>query len=426
MSTIITKIHAREVLDSRGSPTVEVELFTENNIVSAIVPSGASTGIHEALELRDGDNFRYFGKGVTKAVKNINEILAEVLIGFDVCDQKRIDEKMLEVDGTANKSKLGANAILGVSLAVAKASAKAKGQFLFERFGEIAEAQGVKCSSCLLPTPMMNVINGGVHADSGLEIQEFMIMPTGAKSFKEALRMGAETFHILKNLLKKQKMTTAVGDEGGFAPRLKGNEEALKILMEAIEQAGFTGKIELAMDCAASEFYRDNKYIINNTSISVDNLIQYYQDLIQKYPIVSIEDPFAEDDFNAWQKFVVQVGNKVQVVGDDLFVTNPQRVQQGIDDALANSILIKLNQIGTVTETIETIKLGNSQKWSSVVSHRSGESEDTTIADFAVGLETGQIKTGSLSRTDRICKYNQLLRIEERLGDKAIFQGKIL
>lgn len=421
----IKDIHAREVLDSRGNPTVEVELTTENYTVSAIVPSGASTGVHEVLEMRDGDKTRYLGKGVEKAVKNVNEIIKPVLLGEDVYAQQKIDQKMLELDGTPNKSKLGANAILGVSLAVAKASAKERNQHLFERFSEIANYQGVTTDARHLPTPMMNVINGGVHADSGLEIQEFMIMPTGAESFKQALQMGAEIFHNLKKILKKKGMVTAVGDEGGFAPRLKNNEEALKTLLEAIEIAGYTGKVELALDCAASEFYENGKYSVGGKDLTSAELIDYYLDLLEKYPIVSIEDPFDEDDFEAWQKFTEKAKKKVQIVGDDLFVTNPERVQVGIEKGLANSILIKLNQIGTVTETIETIKLGNTQNWNSVVSHRSGESEDTTIADFAVGLSTGQIKTGSLSRTDRIAKYNQLLRIEERLGNKSQYQGKI-
>lgn len=421
----IKNIHAREVLDSRGNPTVEVELTTDNYTVMAIVPSGASTGVHEALELRDGDQNRYLGKGVEKAVKNVNEIIAPALIGDDIYAQQKIDQKMLDLDGTTNKSKLGANAILGVSLAVAKASAKERGMHLFERFSEIAKYQNINTNARKLPTPMMNVINGGVHADSGLEIQEFMIMPTGANSFKEALQIGAEIFHTLKKILKNRGMVTAVGDEGGFAPRLENNEAALKTLMEAVEEAGYSDKVELALDCAASEFYQDGKYNVGGLALSAEELIEYYTDLIEKYPIVSIEDPFDEDDFDAWQKFTDKVGEKVQIVGDDLFVTNPERVQMGIEKGLANSILIKVNQIGTITETIETIKLGNSQNWTSVASHRSGESEDTTIADLAVGLCTGQIKTGSLSRTDRIAKYNQLLRIEERLGNKSEYQGNI-
>lgn len=421
----IKNIHAREVLDSRGNPTIEVEVTTDNYTVSSIVPSGASTGIHEALELRDGDENRYFGKGVQKAVDNVNKIIAPALIGEDVYAQQIIDNKLLELDGTKNKSKLGANAILGVSLSVVKASAKERGQHIFERFSEVAKYMNINTEARLLPTPMMNVINGGVHADSGLEIQEFMIMPTGANSFKEALQIGAEIFHTLKKLLKKRGMVTAVGDEGGFAPRLENNEEALKILIEAIEAAGYTDKVELALDCAASEFYKDGFYEVGGRQLTAEDLIKYYTELIEKYPIISIEDPFDEDDFAAWQSFTAQIGSKVQIVGDDLFVTNPERVKMGIEQNLANSILIKLNQIGTVTETIATIKLGNSQQWTSVVSHRSGESEDTTIADLAVGLCTGQIKTGSLSRTDRIAKYNQLLRIEEGLGSKATYNGKI-
>lgn len=420
----IKKIHAREVLDSRGNPTVEVEMTTDNHTVRAIVPSGASTGVHEALELRDGGT-RYLGKGVQKAVDNVNQIIAPALIGEDVYAQQKLDQKMLEMDGTENKAKLGANAILGVSMAVAKASAKERNLRLFERYSELAKYQGINTAARLLPTPMMNVINGGMHADSGLEIQEFMILPTGAKSFKEALQMGAEIFQILKKILKAKGMVTAVGDEGGFAPRLESNEIALLTLVEAIEEAGYTGKVELALDCAASEFYKDGFYKVGGSLLTAENLIGYYANLIQKYPIVSIEDPFAEDDFPAWQSFTSKIGNKAQIVGDDLFVTNPYRVRMGIEQGLANAILIKLNQIGTVTETIETIKLGNSQDWHSVISHRSGETEDTTIADLAVGLCTGQIKTGSLSRTDRIAKYNQLLRIEEYLGTKAEYQGKI-
>jgi len=421
----ITNIHAREVLDSRGNPTVEVDVTTDNYTVSSIVPSGASTGIHEALELRDGDANRYLGKGVQKAVDNVNKIIKPVLIGEDVSAQQKIDEKLVELDGTPNKAKLGANAILGVSLSVAKVAAQERGQSLFEYYSEIAQFQGFKTEARLLPTPMMNVINGGVHADSGLEIQEFMIMPTGAQNFKQALQMGAEIFHILRKNLKKKGMVTAVGDEGGFAPRLKNNEVALQILTEAIEDAGYTGEVELALDCAASEFYENGFYKVEGMQLSANDLVNYYTNLIKNYPIVSIEDPFDEDDFDAWRNFTGQSRKKVQIVGDDLFVTNPKRVKMGIKKDLANSILIKLNQIGTVSETIETIKLGNAQKWTSVVSHRSGETEDTTIADFAVGICSGQIKTGSLSRTDRIAKYNQLLRIEEKLGNKAKYQGKI-
>lgn len=420
----IKKIHAREVLDSRGNPTVEVEMTTDNHTAKAIVPSGASTGAHEALELRDGGT-RYLGKGVQKAIDNVNNVIAPALIGEDVYAQKKIDQKMLEIDGTHNKAKLGANAILGVSMAAVRVSAQERNLQLFERYSELAQYQGINTPARLLPTPMMNVINGGMHADSGLEIQEFMIMPTGAKSFREALQMGAEVFQILKKILKNKGMVTAVGDEGGFAPRLENNEIALITLTEAIAEAGYTGKIELALDCAASEFYKDGFYKIGGSLLTAENLIGYYEKLIQKYPIVSIEDPFAEDDFPAWQSFTSLLGKQVQIVGDDLFVTNPKRVQTGIEQGLANAILIKLNQIGTVTETIETIKLGNTQNWHSVISHRSGETEDTTIADLAVGLCTGQIKTGSLSRTDRIAKYNQLLRIEEYLGTKAEYQGKI-
>ncbi len=428
MNPTITNIHAREVLDSRGNPTVEVEVYSDQCMASAIVPSGASTGVHEAIELRDGDKSRYLGKGVLKAVKNVNEVIAPALKGDDLYAQQKIDEKLLELDGTENKGNLGANAILGVSIAVMRLSAKKRKIPLYQRIQEIAEYQLGKENgkeSNLLPTPMMNIINGGQHADSGLDIQEFMIMPTGANSFSEALRMGTEIFHTLKKILSSRGFVTAVGDEGGFAPHFKKNEDAFEIIMEAIETAGHTGKIQLAMDAAASEFYKDGKYSVNGNLITGEELVDYYIKLVEKYPIISIEDSHDEDDWKSWAIMNEKLGDKVQLVGDDLFVTNKKRVQMGIEKNAANAILIKLNQIGTVTETIETINLGNKNGMNSIVSHRSGETEDTVIADFVVGMATGQIKTGSLCRSERIAKYNQLLRIEERLGENAKFQGKI-
>lgn len=428
MNPIIAKIHAREVLDSRGNPTVEVEITSSNGKMErAIVPSGASTGIHEAVELRDGDKSRYLGKGTLKAVANVNEVLAPALKGFDLFAQQKIDAKLIELDGTENKGKLGANAILAVSLAVMRLSAVERGMPLFKRVEEIARYQiGDKArTGNLLPTPMMNIINGGAHADSGLEIQEFMVMPTGAKTFAEALRMGAEIFHNLKKILASKGLSTSVGDEGGFAPHLANNESALSVIMEAIEQAGHTGKVQLAMDAAASEFYKDGMYTVDKKQLTGAELVDYYAMLAEKYPIVSIEDGFAEDDWASWALMTEKLGNKIQLVGDDLFVTNKKRVQMGIEKKAANAILVKVNQIGTVTETIETIALGNEHGMNSIVSHRSGETEDTTIADFVVGMGTGQIKTGSLCRTDRVAKYNELLRIEEMLGNEGKFQGKI-
>lgn len=430
MNPTITYIKAREVLDSRGNPTVEVEAMSSNDFyASAIVPSGASTGVHEAVELRDGDRSRYLGKGTFKAVENVNEIIAPALIGEDVFAQQKIDEKLLELDGTENKGKLGANAILGVSLVVMKLSAIERGMPLFARVNEISAYQiGEEKARDLnlLPTPMMNIINGGSHADSGLEIQEFMIMPTGAENFREALRMGAETFHALKKILSEKGLVTAVGDEGGFAPRLSTNEEALETIMTAIEKAGYKGKMKLAIDAAASEFYKDGKYTIDGKQISGEELVSYYAGLCEKYPIVSIEDGCAEDDWDAWTQLTEKIGDKVQVVGDDLFVTNKKRLEMGIEKKAGNAILIKLNQIGTVTETIDAMALAYENNMNAIVSHRSGETEDTTIADFVVGMGAGQIKTGSLCRTDRIAKYNQLLRIEEMLEEDAAFQGEIL
>jgi len=417
----IQSISARQILDSRGNPTLEVDvLLDDGNLGSAIVPSGASTGIHEALELRDGDKSKYGGKGVLKAVENVNTLIAQKIIGMETEKQREIDETMIALDGTENKATFGANAILGVSLAVAKSAALSKGMAFYEYVALLAG----KKSPTLLPTPMMNVINGGSHADSGLEIQEFMIMPTGANSFSEGLRMGTEIFHTLKNILKKRGMVTAVGDEGGFAPHLKNNEEALEVLMEAIETAGHAGKIELAMDIAASEFYKDGVYEIEGGKNSAE-LLQYLTGLQEKYPLISIEDAFAEDDWSAFAEMNAALGDKLQTVGDDLLVTNPKRIKRGIEEKSCNAVLVKMNQIGTISETIDAVLMAQKAGWNTVISHRSGESEDTSIADLAVGLEAGQIKTGSLCRSERIAKYNQLLRIEEKLGDAARYQGKI-
>lgn len=418
--SLIVEIYAREVLDSRGNPTVEVEVITENGIVgSAIVPSGASTGVHEAVELRDGDKTRYLGKGTLNAVNNVNEIIAEELIGFDVFDQVGVDRALIQIDGTENKSKLGANAILGVSMAVARAAAIESDTPLYEYIG------GVNAKT--LPVPMMNILNGGEHADNNVDIQEFMVMPAGACSFKEALRMGTEVFHNLKSVLKSKRYNTAVGDEGGFAPNLNSNEEALKTIMEAIEKAGYVaGKdIFLALDVASSEMYENGKYNFKGEGkiYSSEELVNYYCELVEKYPIISIEDGLSEDDWDGWKLLTDKIGNKVQLVGDDLFVTNYSRLNMGIEKGIANSILIKLNQIGTITETLDAIELAKTHGYTCVISHRSGETEDTTIADLAVAVNAGQIKTGSASRTDRICKYNQLLRIEDRLGENSKFLG---
>lgn len=418
--SLIVEIYAREVLDSRGNPTVEVEVTTENGTVgSAIVPSGASTGVHEAVELRDGDKTRYLGKGTLNAVNNVNEIIAEELIGFDVFDQVGIDRALIQIDGTENKSKLGANAILGVSMAVARAAAIESDTPLYEYIGGV--------NSKTLPVPMMNILNGGEHADNNVDIQEFMVMPAGACSFKEALRMGTEVFHNLKSVLKSKGYNTAVGDEGGFAPNLNSNEEALKTIMEAIEKAGYVaGKdIFLALDVASSEMYENGKYNFKGEGkiYSSEELVNYYCDLVEKYPIISIEDGLSEDDWDGWKLLTEKIGNKVQLVGDDLFVTNYSRLNMGIEKGIANSILIKLNQIGTITETLDAIELAKTHGYTCVISHRSGETEDTTIADLAVAVNAGQIKTGSASRTDRICKYNQLLRIEDRLGENSKFLG---
>ena len=421
MSEIID-IYAREILDSRGNPTVEVEVFLESGVMGrAAVPSGASTGEREALELRDGDKSRYLGKGVLKAVENVNEIIAEALIGWEASDQAGIDRKLLELDGTEVKSNLGANALLGVSMACAKAAAEDAGLPLYQYIG------GANAKE--LPLPMMNIINGGAHADNNVDIQEFMIMPAGAGSFKEALRMGAEIFHALKNVLKAKGYNTAVGDEGGFAPNLKSNEEALQVIMEAIKAAGYKPgeDVLLALDVASSELFKDGKYRLENEKQPVktaQELVDFYEDLVNRYPIISIEDGMAENDWDGWKLMTDRLGNRIQIVGDDLFVTNTKILKQGIEKGIANSILIKVNQIGTLTETLEAIEMAKRAGYTCVISHRSGETEDTTIADLAVATNAGQIKTGSLCRTDRICKYNQLLRIEDELDDVAVFSGK--
>lgn len=419
MSSIID-IYAREVLDSRGNPTVEVEVYTEVGAFgSAIVPSGASTGAHEAVELRDGDKSRYLGKGVLKAVENVNTVIADEIVGFDAFDQVGIDNAMIELDGTENKGKFGANAILGVSIAVAKAAADEMGMELHEYLGGV--------NGKVLPAPMMNILNGGEHADNNVDIQEFMVMPLGAPNFKEALRMGAEVFHSLSSVLKSKGLNTAVGDEGGFAPNLKSNEEALETIVEAIKKAGYKPgeDIFLALDVAATEMYEDGKYNFKGEGVvrTTEEMIDYYETLSEKYPIISIEDGLSEDDWDGWVKLTERLGEKIQLVGDDLFVTNVERLQKGIDLKVANSILIKLNQIGTITETLDAIELAKKHGYTAVVSHRSGETEDTTIADLVVATNAGQIKTGSASRTDRIAKYNRLLRIEDRLGDVSKYDG---
>jgi enolase len=421
--TLITDIRARQILDSRGNPTVEVEISDGTYTARAAVPSGASTGIHEALELRDGDKTVYMGKGVLKAVKNINEILAPAIIAknFAPTDQMALDKFMIELDGTENKSKFGANAILGISLAACRLGALQHGEPLFKHINHLyAEHTGEKVAM-KLPRPMMNVINGGKHADSGLAIQEFMIFPK-FESFSENLRAGAEVFHTLKKILKKMNMTTAVGDEGGFAPRLPKVKDALDVLVQAVEEAGYTGKMEFAMDSAASEFFgtkdgakSDSHYLIDGNNVTSEELVKVYGELIENYPIVSIEDSHSEDDFAGFEAMQAAYGDKIQLVGDDLFVTNAKRLQMGIDEKMANSILIKVNQIGSLTETLETIALAKRNNFTTVISHRSGETSDTFIADLAVGTAAGQIKTGSLSRSDRVAKYNQLLRIEEQL-----------
>ena len=418
----IANIHAREILDSRGNPTVEVDVELEYGALGrAAVPSGASTGEHEAVELRDADAMRYLGKGVRKAVENVNTIIADALKGADPFAQEAIDQTMLALDGTPNKGNLGANAILGVSLAVAKAAAAEAGLPLYRYIG------GANAKE--LPLPMMNVLNGGSHADNNVDLQEFMIMPVGAHTFGEAVRMGTEIFHNLKAVLQDRNYNTAVGDEGGFAPDLRSNEEALQVLIEGIERAKYIpgDEVLLALDPASSEFYKDGVYRLEaeaKPDKSPDEMVDFYVKLVDKYPIISIEDGMAEDDWEGWQLLTQAIGEKVQLVGDDLFVTNTNRLQQGIDRSIGNSILIKVNQIGTLTETLDAIELAKRFNYTAVVSHRSGETEDTTIADIVVGVNAGQIKTGSLCRTDRICKYNQLLRIEEQLGSRAQFNGK--
>ncbi|GIN85393.1 enolase [Heyndrickxia sporothermodurans] len=419
----ITEVYAREVLDSRGNPTIEVEVYTQSGAFGrALVPSGASTGEYEAVELRDGDKERYLGKGVLTAVKNVNEIIAEELIGYDVTEQVIIDKLLIELDGTENKGKLGANAILGVSMAVARAAADFLGVELYEYLGGFNSKQ--------LPVPMMNIVNGGEHADNNVDIQEFMIMPVGAPNFKEALRMGAEIFHSLKSVLKGKGLNTAVGDEGGFAPNLKSNEEALQTIIEAIEKAGYKPgeEVMLAMDAASSEFYNkeDGKYHLSGEGVvrTSAEMVDWYEELTSKYPIISIEDGLDENDWEGHKLLTERIGKKVQLVGDDLFVTNTKKLSEGIKQGVGNAILIKVNQIGTLTETFDAIEMAKRAGYTAIISHRSGETEDTTIADIAVATNAGQIKTGAPSRTDRVAKYNQLLRIEDRLADTAQYLGK--
>ena len=417
----IVDVRGREILDSRGNPTVEVDIYLACGTMGrAAVPSGASTGEHEAVELRDEED-RYLGKGVQKAVKNVNTVISENLIGESIYDQTAIDQKMIALDGSDNKKNIGANAILGVSLAVAKAAAKSLGLPLYRYVG------GTNAKE--LPLPMMNIINGGSHADNNVDLQEFMIMPVGASNFRQALQIGTEIFHHLKSVLKSKNYNTAVGDEGGFAPDLKSNEEALQVIVEAIEKAKYIpgDDVLIALDPASSEFYKDGNYILEaeaQSKKSPDEMVQFYADLCQKYPIISIEDGMAEDDWDGWKLLTEAIGNKVQLVGDDLFVTNTERLGLGIERGVGNSILVKVNQIGTLTETLNAIELAKQNNYTAVISHRSGETEDTTISDIAVATNSGQIKTGSLCRTDRTCKYNQLLRIEEELGDFAVFSGR--
>jgi enolase 1/2/3 len=419
--TNIAHIHAREVLDSRGNPTVEAEVKLENGVLGrAIVPSGASTGEHEAVESRDGDKKRYLGKGVLKAVENVNRDIARELKTFDAAEQRSLDKKMIELDGSENKSRIGANAILAVSMAAARAAAHSYGMPLYRYLG------GAGANT--LPVPMMNILNGGAHADNNVDFQEFMVMPVGAKSFSEALRWGVEVFHTLKGVLKKRGYNTAVGDEGGFAPSLKSNVEAIEVVLEAIQQAGYKPdtQIAIALDPAASEFFQDGKYIFKKSDKSAktsEEMVRYWAKWAHDYPIVSLEDALAEDDWDGWKMLTSELGGKIQLVGDDLFVTNVKRLQRGIDEKIANSILIKVNQIGTVSETLDAIDLARRNGYTSVISHRSGETEDTFIADLAVATGAGQIKTGSASRTDRIAKYNQLLRIEEQLENSSRFLG---
>ncbi|TNE31373.1 MAG: phosphopyruvate hydratase [Bacteroidetes bacterium] len=420
----ITSIHARQILDSRGNPTVEVDVLTDAGALGrAAVPSGASTGVHEAVELRDGDMNTYMGKGVLRAIENVNNAIAEELVGYPIEDQAGIDAAMIELDGTENKANLGANAMLAVSLAVAKAAAQEKGQTLFNYVGGVNARQ--------LPVPMMNILNGGEHADNAIDFQEFMVMPFGASSFSEGLRMGTEIFHHLKAVLKEKGYSTNVGDEGGFAPNIQSNEEAIETVLIAIERAGYKAgeDVWIAMDAAISELYDKERgvYVFKKSDgreMTSDQVVEYWTEWVNKYPIISIEDGLDEDDWEGWEKLTAAIGDRVQLVGDDLFVTNEKRVARGIEQGVANSVLVKVNQIGTLTETINTVTLAQNNGYTCVMSHRSGETEDSTIADLAVALNTGQIKTGSASRSDRMAKYNQLLRIEEMLGDTAIYQGK--
>jgi enolase len=421
--SLIVALHAREILDSRGNPTVEAEVFTQNGFSGrAAVPSGASTGKHEAAELRDNDKGRYLGKGVTKAVNNVATVIAEELKGMSVLDQRALDEAMIRLDGSENKSRLGANAILAVSLAAAKAAAAESGQSLYRYVGGV--------NACTLPLPMMNILNGGAHADNRIDFQEFMVMPAGATSFSESLRMGTEVFHALKGVLKSKGLSTNVGDEGGFAPNLQSNEEAIQAVLEAIEKAGYHPGQDMfiAIDAASTEFYDEasGEYVFKKSTgdrLSSTQMVAFWNDWCKKYPIISIEDGLSEDDWKGWADLTATLGQRIQLVGDDLFVTNSKRLQQGIAQKTANSILVKVNQIGTLTETIDAVNLAKENGYTAVMSHRSGETEDSTIADLAVALNTGQIKTGSASRSDRIAKYNQLLRIEEDLGSSALFPG---
>lgn len=422
--SIIADVYAREVLDSRGNPTIEVEVYLEDGTMgSAIVPSGASTGIFEAVELRDGDADRYLGKGVMQAVDNVNSAIAPEIIGMDATDQISLDKNLLTLDGTSNKSRLGANAILGVSMATARAAAKSLELPLFQYLGGV--------NSKHLPTPMMNILNGGAHADNNVDIQEFMVMPLGAKTFKEGLRMCTEVYHNLKKVLKERGLATGVGDEGGFAPNLESNEEALKVIIEAIEKAGYQPgeDLKIAIDAAASSFYNEEKSVYELTGEGViktaSEMVDYYESLLEKYPIISVEDGLAEEDWSGWQEMTKRLGHRIQIVGDDIFVTNTERLKRGIEEKSANSILIKLNQIGSITETLDTIEMAKRAGFTCVISHRSGETEDNTIADFAVAVNAGQIKTGAPARTDRVAKYNQLLRIEDMLADTAEFGGNV-
>jgi len=415
---IIENIHAREILDSRGNPTVEVEVVLDDGSTArAAVPSGASTGAFEAVELRD-EGKRYLGKGVENAVKNVNERIAPAICGFDAQDQRLIDDEMIALDGTKNKSKLGANAILGVSLASARAAAESSDLSFFKYIGGP--------TAHTLPVPMMNILNGGAHADTNVDIQEFMVAPIGAATFKESLRWGAEIYHSLKSVLKKQGLATSIGDEGGFAPNLASNRAALDLILAAVEKAGFKpgGEIALAMDVAATEFHENGKYKFEGKALTSDEMIAYYTDLVSSYPLVSIEDPLDENDWDGWKRMTAQLGGKIQIVGDDLFVTNPERLNRGIENKTANALLVKVNQIGTLTETMDAVALAHRSGYRSMMSHRSGETEDTTIADLAVALECGQIKTGAPARSERVAKYNQLLRIEEELADAAIYAGR--